>query len=109
MTDTITRYAKAGARRLATSRAVALTPSEVERVGRKPEPDAYLRKIEDAWYVVVVTRAAVVVARPRREFAAQLLGTATSERKAIASRANASKPPKPGSRPRGRPRKQNRR
>jgi len=33
----------------------------------------------------------------------QLLGSATSEAKTAAARANANKPPKPGSRPRGRP------
>ena len=36
----------------------------------------------------------------------QLLGSATSEAKTAAARANANKPPKPGSRPRGRPPKQ---
>jgi len=35
----------------------------------------------------------------------QILASATSEAKAASSRANASKPPKPGSKPRGRPRK----
>lgn len=34
-----------------------------------------------------------------------LIGSVTSPKKAAASRANASRPPKPGSRPRGRPRK----
>lgn len=38
--------------------------------------------------------------------AAAALGSITSERKAAASRANASRPPKPGSKPRGRPREQ---
>lgn len=33
----------------------------------------------------------------------QILGSVTSEAKAAASRANASKPPKPGSKPRGWP------
>lgn len=37
--------------------------------------------------------------------AAAQLGSIKSERKAASSRANASKPPKPGSQPRGRPRK----
>lgn len=37
---------------------------------------------------------------------AAALGSIRSECKAAASRANASKPPKPGSKPRGRPRKQ---
>ena len=35
----------------------------------------------------------------------QIIGSVTSEAKTAASRANASKPPKPGSKPRGRPRK----
>ena len=37
--------------------------------------------------------------------AAKALGSITSQRKSEASRANASKPPRPGSRPRGRPKK----
>lgn len=49
----------------------------------------------------------VLIVDPR--FAAAELGrkggSVTSKRKAAASRANASKPPKPGSRPRGRPRR----
>lgn len=38
--------------------------------------------------------------------AAATLGSVKSERKAASSRANASKPPKPGKRPRGRPKKE---
>jgi|TARA_A100001201_G_scaffold61357_1_gene58582 hypothetical protein len=35
----------------------------------------------------------------------QILGSVTSEAKAAAAKANASKPPAPGKKPRGRPRK----
>lgn len=45
----------------------------------------------------------VLIVDPR--FAAASLGSIRSEGKAAASRANASKPPKPGKNPRGRPRK----
>lgn len=41
----------------------------------------------------------------QRHLAAVALGSIKSERKAESSRANASKPPKPGAQPRGRPRK----
>jgi hypothetical protein len=40
-----------------------------------------------------------------REYAARLLGSITSEAKTQAVRENAHRPPRPGSRPRGRPRK----
>jgi hypothetical protein len=44
--------------------------------------------------------------RAERSAAAAALGSIRSERKAASSRENASKPPKPGKQPRGRPRKQ---
>lgn len=42
----------------------------------------------------------------RPEAAAKALGSIKSDKKAAANRAKANKPPKPGSRPRGRPRKE---